>query len=617
MKSYTYHLLELGEIRLFKIEDERDGLSGGVPCKVQRGDTTTTLPVRVTIIRTALRDAPQYDALSYVWGSPIRSCHLVLADGTTMPITESIAEAAPFLLNTRRTGYLWIDQVCIDQGDVEEVNHQVAIMGTIYSKALSVLVWLGCGFDGADRANEVFRAYEDAAIRLGDQKADEQLRSCLAGSPGAMMNRAAIIKLMKLPWFQRAWVVQEFALAKDVDILLGDFRWRPDLVFVVTCQLRDYGREPGTGYSDAEMAYLRNNHPFQIIWNIKSSHHEALYSLLSRMAGRSEATDEHDLVYAFLSLNKDQRIRLQPDYRLPVREVFITTAKQIMLGSRNLDLLSTLPREVAQSKDSPLAPLNLPSWVPDWRCKTSTLPMYYRHGRNRFAASGGSEYTIAEDAPKMLLDRLLIRGWRIGVVSKVSFSSGTGSRKSMTSFIKLDEQLAEIRRLVDELASSKPSASSRKREISRISVLRICIADGAFVPHLSEPTVERDTEFRPLGKLSDLNLEALMRAYDPEDDFGTWETERWLLREYALVLRNRRVFVTDDLSVGLGPRAAREGDIVAVVSGSATPLMIRPVAGAQPDSSLYTFVGQCYLEGAMYGEKGGVGALDLENYILV
>src|SRR3569833_3376571 len=103
MKSYTYHLLELGEIRLFKIEDERDGLSGGVPCKVQRGDTTTTLPVRVTIIRTALRDAPQYNALSYVWGSPIRSCHLVHADGTTKPNTESIAEAAPFLLNTRRT----------------------------------------------------------------------------------------------------------------------------------------------------------------------------------------------------------------------------------------------------------------------------------------------------------------------------------------------------------------------------------------------------------------------------------------------------------------------------------------------------------------------------------
>ncbi|KAF3799365.1 hypothetical protein GCG54_00001407 [Colletotrichum gloeosporioides] len=38
---------------------------------------------------------------------------------------------------------LWIDAICIDQSFTEERNHQVRIMGKIYTDCTNGLVWLG------------------------------------------------------------------------------------------------------------------------------------------------------------------------------------------------------------------------------------------------------------------------------------------------------------------------------------------------------------------------------------------------------------------------------------------------------------------------------------------
>jgi hypothetical protein len=41
----------------------------------------------------------------------------------------------------------WIDAICIDQSSITERNHQVSLMGDIYSKAMWVVAWLGCNED--------------------------------------------------------------------------------------------------------------------------------------------------------------------------------------------------------------------------------------------------------------------------------------------------------------------------------------------------------------------------------------------------------------------------------------------------------------------------------------
>ena len=40
---------------------------------------------------------------------------------------------------------LWIDVICINQGNVDEGNHQISIRGEIFKSAQEVNVWLSLG----------------------------------------------------------------------------------------------------------------------------------------------------------------------------------------------------------------------------------------------------------------------------------------------------------------------------------------------------------------------------------------------------------------------------------------------------------------------------------------
>lgn len=59
---------------------------------------------------------------------------------------------------------LWVDTLCIDQNDVIEKNHQLPLMGEIYSKASQVIVWLGPQEDDSDLAMDLIRDLGERTI---------------------------------------------------------------------------------------------------------------------------------------------------------------------------------------------------------------------------------------------------------------------------------------------------------------------------------------------------------------------------------------------------------------------------------------------------------------------
>jgi hypothetical protein len=84
----------------------------------------------------------QYTALSYTWGDAPADCIIEL-NGQPFHVRRNLWD---FLDRARKADfvwYLWIDALCIDQSTVRERNHQVALMGKMYSQAREVLVWLG------------------------------------------------------------------------------------------------------------------------------------------------------------------------------------------------------------------------------------------------------------------------------------------------------------------------------------------------------------------------------------------------------------------------------------------------------------------------------------------
>lgn len=89
---------------------------------------------------------PPYEALSYEWGHAVKSRSITLQDGSVLPITESLHDALRDLRhNEERWGprTLWVDAICINQENIEELQDQVSIMGEIYRQARRVITYLG------------------------------------------------------------------------------------------------------------------------------------------------------------------------------------------------------------------------------------------------------------------------------------------------------------------------------------------------------------------------------------------------------------------------------------------------------------------------------------------
>jgi hypothetical protein len=100
--------------------------------------------IQFTLQPTRLSEMPSYEAISYRWGDPSDTL-IVLCDGKTMTINANLHAALLRLRHADVTRVLWADAACIDQANVAEKNHQVNMMGRIYTQPTRVLIWLGEG----------------------------------------------------------------------------------------------------------------------------------------------------------------------------------------------------------------------------------------------------------------------------------------------------------------------------------------------------------------------------------------------------------------------------------------------------------------------------------------
>jgi hypothetical protein len=82
-----------------------------------------------------------YDALSYTWatedGDANKTGRIHCPDGV-IAITENCDAALRQLRLPTTPRQLWVDAICIDQGNTKERNHQVGLMGDIFKLASTV-----------------------------------------------------------------------------------------------------------------------------------------------------------------------------------------------------------------------------------------------------------------------------------------------------------------------------------------------------------------------------------------------------------------------------------------------------------------------------------------------
>lgn len=226
MNKFTYEPLEPGHMR---------------PLRLQPGPGWSEL--RATLIPVSFQNAPkhQYQALSYSWGEDKRKLYSLdlvteISDGRrswhmacSLGITRSLRDALQHLRHSERSRFLWIDAICINQADQEELSTQVERMYAIYSMAESTIIWLGP--EPNERAFyfilEVSRYFEtrNDSKHLPQSSQFEhswlckfidecypRFRGCTQSSFAQWHyeNRAAFLRLVsETGWFQRTWVFQE------------------------------------------------------------------------------------------------------------------------------------------------------------------------------------------------------------------------------------------------------------------------------------------------------------------------------------------------------------------------------------------------------------------------
>jgi hypothetical protein len=150
---YCYSSLPEGSIRLLRLlppEDEDEHA-----------------PIKCELFDCALADSEStrpYEALSYVWGSESMSQSISI-DGCDLSVRENLYAALSHLRDRSIERIIWIDAICINQGDLKEKGQQVQSMAKIYSKASRVIVWLGGATPDSGQALKEIRIAADFTRR--------------------------------------------------------------------------------------------------------------------------------------------------------------------------------------------------------------------------------------------------------------------------------------------------------------------------------------------------------------------------------------------------------------------------------------------------------------------
>ncbi|KAK0732292.1 heterokaryon incompatibility protein-domain-containing protein, partial [Lasiosphaeris hirsuta] len=124
---YSYQPLDKDQrqIRIFEL------LFPGQPNDELCGKLMTTDP----------ESRPEYDAVSYVWGDTSLCSH-VRIDGQRLPVAQNSQKALNAIRLTCQSRVLWVDAICINQGDIHERGYQVQLMRLVFTNARVVRVWL-------------------------------------------------------------------------------------------------------------------------------------------------------------------------------------------------------------------------------------------------------------------------------------------------------------------------------------------------------------------------------------------------------------------------------------------------------------------------------------------
>ncbi|KAJ4291750.1 hypothetical protein N0V90_009645 [Kalmusia sp. IMI 367209] len=479
----------------------------------------------------------------------------------------------------------------------------------------------------------------------------------------------SIAELFDLPWFWRVWVIQEAVLPKNAVVLWAnttiDWRW----VGLAAAILR-------TSYhAICESVRIVGIYNAYVMYRLSSMSDipplELNFVQLLRLTRQFEVTDPRDRVYGLLGIktqdnDPSQKLFLEPDYTITESQLWKGLAWKSIQQQGNLSILSSV-QYTADAFESENARRNirhgsletwgtpestLPSWVPHWdSAYRVTLAPW--DTSDRFAAANGFPMHLI-NAYETDPDCLRLEGIKVGIVGyegvfmwhdldfSILLSNDLGSFFASEPGLRLlartftasrdpygniihssDEALAKFAAYIINLHDRYVASlfeTHRRRDLD-MDTQRYGFGRPYTQPNpreddswedlnadsvRSNPAPPHTKNFQRIFKLHP-DLEGTLRRLAQRGDPSRF-------REIATpICERRRLFLTLNGFLGIGPDTVREGDIVAVLSGGDVPFILRPVqshsvpttgSDHQPldDKNRYLLVGESFVEGLMNGE---------------
>lgn len=570
-----------------------------------------------------------YTALSYTWGAPIFNDQFCLENNIILQITSSLASALKHLRSKTDSVFLWIDQICINQADILEKQHQIPLMGMIYSHATNTVIWLGD--EGDDNPQLAFDTLQMVFSKLqwfqGDISPEDFER--LAFPALAAPEWAEVNKLFCRSWFERLWTIQEAVLSKDLYVKCGKavVGWEDFSLWASTMESSGLRAEMDwiapssdvqTGlYTLCELSSFRalsQRHvaPAQLLETL----------VLTRYAKASVAKDK---VYGVLGIATAHSAASTPGLIKPrysedvsVRDVFLE-AGLAELPTELFRLLSCVDHEQTVT----------PSWIPDWTVPRATESLGYstRSWTTYSACSPTMDfangkafeisYTLEDDnrslvLPGMVVDTIAILGEP--QIEEPFVITGDQHIRGDPIWLKSVSMAKETASYPTEetvwdafwntLAAGKDGSFQGRapQDYSEILSLIIdeCIGEEQHIA--GQPyTPRRQKGFFTVNSL------ASRKPKHTLDD---------MKKSFRSALHRRAFAITKKGFFCLAPRLARVDDAIVIFQGGHVPFVVRSQSDGEK-GKCFELIGETYVRGIMRGEAFDTSRVGLESIKLV
>jgi hypothetical protein len=600
-----YHKLQAGYIRILQVtcEPKRSGLHH----------------LSMQLRSFSVQRLPHFLALSYAWPNSREPTRTVRCNDSYITVSRHVYYALENLCPTNSTASfaIWIDAICINQADDSEKSNQVPHMGSIYSLASQVIVWLG--------PNELVNAHLQQIEHLAHHVKDVPESGwdwVLLNPPFPKQDQPfwkAMNSMVWSRWFQRLWIVQELCLGREVNVLCGRcfVPWR-SLAAILRWEhrLRNTDWDATDDFREHHALGLGLNdcrETFRTYLDHDGTRPVDITDLLLTLKGlRSQACSKPiDKVFGLLFLlPKAIRQKIVVDYSLESEywRTYVGLARALVTQIRGLCILAYAPFTERAT--------DLPTWCPDWNVLPTGFPCPLSFTLER---DGFVEPSLAIPQVRFgdYVRHLHIQGFRLDRIAYTNSRRRPEDDRSMEHInIWLEWQSSALKALE---SWPRPSADSSRLIETHLRNLTMNTWTPDWGPEVPKRSIIA-TDYPFMEKCYQAFLshcEGIIAGEEPlldmggGDEYGLFPMGDYAIRFHSSMYdtigqpESFSYFITEKGRVGRGSVMETVGDVLVLLNTVPVPYILR-YDGKDP--SVAKLVGEAYLDGCM-----DVGAISVDE----